>query len=35
MSKSHSKTKPKRRNKLGRRKDPSSATMAALKKLSK
>jgi hypothetical protein len=34
MSKSHSKTKPKRRNKSGRRKDPSAATMAALKKLS-
>lgn len=31
MSKNHYVTKPKRRNKSGKRKDPSGATMAALR----
>ncbi len=34
MAQNHYSTKPKRRSKSGRRKDPSAATMAALKKLS-
>lgn len=32
MSKNHYVTKPKRRNKNSKRKDPSAATMAALRK---
>jgi hypothetical protein len=34
MAKNHYVTKPNRRNKSGKRKDPSAATMAALRKRS-
>jgi len=33
MSKNHYSTKPKRRNKSGKRKDPAAATMAKLKQI--
>jgi hypothetical protein len=33
MSQNHYSTKPKRRNKSGKRKDPGAATMAKLKEL--